>query len=210
MRPASIAPCSLLRAKSVNAVTALALLAYPLLVYLLLDRVSPALMAVGLGILAAARIAAGSSIHRKHRALLLILLGLFCTVAFLDSRREWVKLYPVLINGAGAGWFGWTLVHPPSAAERLARVANPEEQFDLRKSVYTKRVTQIWVAFFLFSGGAATYTALAASTGAWAIYNGLISYLLIGLLLGGEYLFRILYRRRHYADMETCRDVTIS
>lgn len=201
---------ALLRKAPVNLVTALALLSYPLLVYLLLDRVSPASMIVGLGILGAARIATGSTIHRKHRTLLLGLLGLFCTVALLDARWEWVKLYPVLVNVGGAAWFTWTLVHPPSAAERLARVANPKEQLDSRKSSYTKRVTQVWVAFFLFNSGAATYTALAASTGAWTIYNGLVSYLLIGLLLGGEYLFRIRYRRRHYARMEACRSPTIS
>ncbi len=199
-----------LRTTAVNAVTALALLAYPFLVYVLLDRVSPALMVTGLGILGAARIAVGRSIHRKHRALLLILLGLFCTVAWVDARWEWVKLYPALVNTAGAAWFAWTLIHPPSAAERLAQIANPKEQFDLRKSSYTRRVTQIWVVFFLFNGGAATYTALAASTGVWAIYNGMISYLLIGLLLGGEYLFRIHYRRRHFAGMEACRSATIS
>ena len=193
---------ALLRAKAVNAVTALALLAYPPLVYVLLDRVSPAWMIVGLGILGAARIATGSSIHPKHRTLLLGLLGLFCTAAWLDARWEWVKLYPVLINVAGAAWFAWTLIRPPSAAERLARLANPREKFDWRKSLYTRRVTQIWVGFFLFNGAAATYTALAASTGVWTIYNGLISYLLIGLLLGGEYLFRLRYRKRHFAGTE--------
>jgi len=193
---------ALLRAKAVNAVTALALLAYPPLVYVLLDRVSPAWMIVGLGILGAARIATGSSIHPKHRTLLLGLLGLFCTAAWLDARWEWVKLYPVLINVAGAAWFAWTLIRPPSAAERLARLANPREKFDWRKSLYTRRVTQIWVGFFLFNGAAATYTALAASTGVWTIYNGLISYLLIGLLLGGEYMFRLQYRKRHFAGTE--------
>lgn len=198
------------RTTPVNAVTALALLAYPLLVYVLLDRVSPALMIVGLGILGAARIATGGFIHWKHRTLLLVVLGLFCTVAFLDARWEWVKLYPVLVNVAGAAWFAWTLIRPPSAAERLARFANPREKFDWRKSSYTKRVTQVWVVFFLFNSAAAMYTALAASTGVWAIYNGMISYLLIGLLLGGEYLFRLRYRRRHFAGMEACRSATIS
>lgn len=199
-----------LNAAPLNAVTALALLSYPFLVYLLLDRVSPALMIVGLGILGATRIATGSSIHHKHRTLLLVLLALFCMVAVLDARWEWVKLYPVLVNAAGGAWFVWTLIRPPSAAERLARLANPREQFDRRKSAYTKRVTQVWVVFFLFNGSAAMYTAFAASTGVWTIYNGLISYLLIGLLLGGEYVFRRWYRKRHFAGIEACRSATIS
>ncbi len=198
------------RTTPVSVFTALALLAYPLLVYLLLDRVPPALMILGLGALGAARLATGRSVHRKHRPLLLVLLGLLCGIACLDARWEWVKLYPVLVNLAGASWFAWTLIRPPSAAERLARLANPGEKFDWRKSLYTKRVTRIWVVFFLFNSCAATYTALATPTGVWTIYNGFISYLLVGLLLGVEYLFRIRYRRRHFAGTETCRNATIS
>jgi uncharacterized membrane protein len=36
-----------------------------------------------------------------------------------------------------------------------------------------------------------------ASDKAWALYNGLISYLMIGLLLAGEYLVRLHVQRKH-------------
>jgi uncharacterized membrane protein len=44
--------------------------------------------------------------------------------------------------------------------------------------------------FFIGNGLIALYTALFASFDAWALYNGAIAYGLIGLLFGGEWLFR--------------------
>jgi uncharacterized membrane protein len=55
---------------------------------------------------------------------------------------------------------------------------------------YTFRITQIWCAFFLINGTLAAYTALFTSRAAWALYNGLIAYLLMGALFAGEWLYR--------------------
>jgi uncharacterized membrane protein len=44
--------------------------------------------------------------------------------------------------------------------------------------------------FFAINGGIALWTALAASDAAWALYNGAIASLLIGAMLGGEWLLR--------------------
>lgn len=46
------------------------------------------------------------------------------------------------------------------------------------------------------NGGIALATALWADDKVWALYNGLVSYVLIGLLMGGEYLVRLWVRRR--------------
>src|SRR5262249_42749832 len=37
-----------------------------------------------------------------------------------------LKLYPVLVNGAMLGAFGYSLIFPPSMAERFARVREPD------------------------------------------------------------------------------------
>ena len=51
---------------------------------------------------------------------------------------------------------------------------------------YTRRVTQVWCGFFVLNGALALATALWMSDRAWALYNGLIAYGLIGLLFGVE------------------------
>ncbi len=55
---------------------------------------------------------------------------------------------------------------------------------------YTRRVTQVWCGFFVLNGGLALCTALWASDAGWALYNGLVAYVLMGLLFAGEWLVR--------------------
>jgi uncharacterized membrane protein len=108
-----------------------------------------------------------------------------------------LKLYPVLVNGALLAAFGYSLAAPPSMIERFARLREPE--LPPAAVAYTRRVTQAWCAFFAFNGAVALWTALYASEATWSLYNGAVSYLLMGLLFGGEYLLRIRFKRRHHA-----------
>jgi uncharacterized membrane protein len=100
----------------------------------------------------------------------------------------------VLVNLVMLGLFSWTLLSPPSLIERLARLKEP----DLPPSGvhYTRRVTQVWCGFFVLNGSIAAYTALYSSLATWTLYNGLISYLLMGLLFGGEFLLRLHVRKQ--------------
>ena len=177
--------------------TAVGMLGYPFLVYAWIES-HPSLLVALLGVLTGARLIAVGKLSTRY---LLGLLGIatFCALAWwVGSRFQLVKTYPVLVSMIGASYALWTLAHPPSAAERLARLSNPTEYFDERKITYTRRVTAMWAMFFIANGSVATYTAAWTSTGVWTMYNGLISYLLIGGLFGGEYLFRLWYRKRHY------------
>jgi len=58
--------------------------------------------------------------------------------------------------------------------------------------LYTRRVTQIWCAFFVLNGAFSAYTAFFWSPDAWSLYNGAIAYGMIGLLLLGEIVWRYL------------------
>jgi uncharacterized membrane protein len=44
--------------------------------------------------------------------------------------------------------------------------------------------------FFAANGAAATATCVYGNLNIWTLYNGVVSYVLIGLFLGGEYLYR--------------------
>lgn len=107
-----------------------------------------------------------------------------------------LKMYPVLVNAAMLAAFGYSLASPPSMVERLARMREP----DLPEVAiaYTRRVTQIWCAFFILNGAIAFATALWASDAVWSIYTGVISYILMGLLFGIEFLFRLRFKRLHH------------
>ena len=85
--------------------------------------------------------------------------------------------------------FSWSLLSPPSLIERLARIQHPD--LPPEGIIYTRRVTQVWCGFFIVNGGIALATALWSSFEVWSLYNGLIAYLLMGILLGGEYIVRM-------------------
>ena len=105
-----------------------------------------------------------------------------------------VKLYPVWVNVVMLAVFGYSLFHPPSVVERLARLQEP----DLPASgvAYTRQVTKVWCVFFVLNGAAAAFTALYCTDAVWALYNGLIAYVLMGCLMGIEWCVRQQVRRR--------------
>jgi uncharacterized membrane protein len=84
--------------------------------------------------------------------------------------------------------FGLSLFKGMPMIERLARLK--EKKLSPRAIAYTRTVTKVWCLFFVANGTMALLTALWMSPEAWALYNGLIAYLLIGLLFGIEWLVR--------------------
>ena len=54
----------------------------------------------------------------------------------------------------------------------------------------------IWCGFFAVNGIIATVIAFSGSLGAWTVYNGLVSYGAMSLLIVGELVFRHFYKRR--------------
>lgn len=159
--------------------------AWPFVLYALLGRVGLPWIA---GLLAAmAVVRAVLARTRLWSAIALVTCGL-AAIAALAGQALPLKLYPVLVNAALLTVFGFSLVHPPTAIERLARLTDPALSPEAVR--YTRRVTQVWCGFFLLNGGLAAATALWASDAVWTLYNGLVAYLLIGLLFAGEWLVR--------------------
>ncbi|MGR8951568.1 MAG: hypothetical protein ACU83V_04045 [Gammaproteobacteria bacterium] len=172
----------------VNIVVGLLTLAYPFGVYFGIRYFEPWKMAAVLIALLALRQAAGA--YQMRGSLLLLGGGLaFGAVAVWRNDLITLRLYPVVVNGVMLAAFAWSLRRPPTVVERLARLRDP----DLPPSgiLYTRRVTQVWCGFFILNGGIALATALWASVELWSLYNGLIAYLLMGVLFGGEYWVRL-------------------
>jgi uncharacterized membrane protein len=111
-----------------------------------------------------------------------------------------LRCYPALVNVGLLVSFGATLVRPPSMIERFARMHLPE--ITPRVAAHTRRVTQLWCAMFVLNGVLALYTALACSREVWAAFNGLISYLLVGTLIVGEWIYRRVFIAPHMHTRE--------
>ncbi|NKJ47910.1 hypothetical protein CIC12_14400 [Burkholderia sp. SG-MS1] len=101
-----------------------------------------------------------------------------------------LRLYPALVNLGLLIAFGATLVRGPSMIEKFARLGNPH--LPPAAVHHTRRVTQVWCAFFVLNGAFSAYTALYWSRASWSLYNGAIAYGLIGVLLVAELIWRYL------------------
>ena len=178
-----------------RALIGIGLAGYPLVIYFLLDSVQPVVFITIFAALVALRLFTFKPLKKRHLGLLLTGLIGFCAFAALDPQLRVLKLYPVLINLSAAGFAVYTLFYPPSAIERLSTTLGMVVEGPAVP--YTRRLTMVWVGFFIANGVAAGYTAIAASTATWALYNGLLSYVFIGLLIGLEYPVRLRYRKRH-------------
>ncbi|NSX04377.1 hypothetical protein [Cupriavidus gilardii] len=173
-----------------------ATLLYPLIVYAGLRHASPRVMAFALVGVALMR---AGTLRGKPAWIAMVAAALLLAVAvFLSGETLPLKLYPALVNGVMLAVFGWSLLHPPTVVERIARLREP----DLPPSgvAYTRRVTIAWCLFFVFNGVLALATAWWASDAVWALYNGGIAYLLIGLMFAGEWLLRRRVLARKHDD----------
>jgi uncharacterized membrane protein len=107
-----------------------------------------------------------------------------------------LKLYPVLVNAGLLAGFAYSLTTPMSAVERMARLRG--DDFPPVAQAYMRTVTQVWCGFFIFNGAVAFATALWASEAVWSLYTGVISYALMAVLFGTEYLVRLRFKRLHH------------
>ncbi|SAL46111.1 hypothetical protein AWB74_02031 [Caballeronia arvi] len=128
-------------------------------------------------------------LSRVDWAVAFMLSAASAAIVWTDSERL-LHIYPSLVNFGLLIAFGATLVRGPSMIEKFARIGTP----DLSEPAvrHTRRVTQIWCAFFAANGLFSLYTALYWSREAWSLYNGAISYGLIGVLIAGEIVWRYL------------------
>lgn len=175
-----------------NVLAAVLTAVYPLAVWLGHGRVEPRVMASLLLLVVALRLPR-LRLSANARWLALGALALAALAMGANAALP-LKLYPVLVNAGFLAVFGHSLAFPPSMVERLARLREPG--LPPEGVAYTRRVTQVWCVFFALNGAAALGTALYASEAAWSLYNGVIAYVLMGILFACEYLARMRMKRR--------------
>lgn len=170
-------------------------LLYPLVIYFGLGHVEPRWLALFLLLIAGVR-----ALASRDRLWIAAAAGagLLVVVSMLGNVALPLKLYPVLVNVVLLVVFAVSLRHPPSLIERLARLREPE--LPPHAVAYTRQVTKVWCGFFIGNGGIALATAMVASNATWALYNGLIAYVLMGLLFAGEWLVRQRVKAAHAHD----------
>jgi uncharacterized membrane protein/acyl-CoA synthetase (AMP-forming)/AMP-acid ligase II len=112
---------------------------------------------------------------------------------FLTNRTVFLKLYPVAVSGTLLAVFSSSLLFPPSIIFRMACLADRSIQGSVaerRIEGYCRKVCAVWCLFFICNGTIAAYTAFFCSDRVWSVYNGGVSYILMGILFAVEYIIR--------------------
>ncbi|HEZ5855915.1 TPA: hypothetical protein WI116_000360 [Neisseria meningitidis] len=117
-----------------------------------------------------------------------LFITLFFAAVLVFRRHDSMYWYPVLVNLMMLVVFGGSLFAGQTVIERLARLQQPDLP---EKAVrYTRRVTQVWCVFFIINGTLAALLVRLGRYDWWAVYTGVIAYVLMGMLFVGEWLYR--------------------
>ncbi len=100
------------------------------------------------------------------------------------------KVLPVLIQLMLMCFFGRTLLKGkgPSFIESFVRLEYPD--FVPGISEYCRQLTIIWTGFFAMNAIVCVLLAIWGTDFFWTIYNGIVIYVMIGLLTIAEYIYR--------------------
>jgi uncharacterized membrane protein len=168
---------------------------YPFLVYFAGERVPASafvVLAIGLVLLRAPSLRA---LAGPRAAVIAVVVAVAAFISLAAFRADTAVLaYPVLMSLLVATAFGASLLYPPTLVERFARLRDPEPPPEAVP--YMRKVTLVWFVFLLINAALSALTAAFGDLAIWTLYNGLLSYLLMGLLFAGEWLIRRRHRRR--------------
>lgn len=168
-------------------------IAYPFIVYFGLSVLPPSFFGLILIVLLGLRFGV---LLPEERLLFLPILLVFLAYAvmtvFVDS-AQLLLYYPALVNFTFFLTFANSLRSGEPLLLRFVRARKGTLSDHAPRYLYW--LTMIWAVFFVLNGLVSIWTST-LSLEAWTLYNGLISYVLIGILGVGEWLFRWYYKKR--------------
>jgi uncharacterized membrane protein len=184
------------RQKISEALQGIFFLCYPLIVYFAYTRLETRTLAILLlllyGISVAIRFRGSAAeiwgVLRQH-----IGLALLIAIALATDNSTVLLFMPAIVSLYLLWTFSASLRHGMPMIERFARIV--EDDLPDFTIPYCRKVTTIWCVFLAANALCVAVLALAAPIEWWALYAGLISYLLIGAIILGEFLVHKIWFR---------------
>jgi len=167
------------------------LVLYPFLIYFGLNYFRPSQLGLFFLVLFIIRVFVTKTKSKTARWQLIFAVVIGGTLAMLTwifDSEKYLLWYPVGMSAAFFLIFTATIIYPPSIIEQIGRTYN--KNFNEAAAIYTRKVTMVWSAFFGVNIFVSGWTVLYGGIEVWTLYNGLISYIIVGILLGAEILVR--------------------
>jgi len=157
-------------------------IAYPFMIFYALQQ-NIAVKFIGIILLMAVMF---SFLRNKNKYIFVIGL-ILCFFGVFFNQEIFLKLYPVLMNASVCGIFALSLRKTPLITQFAQKMQKtPLYEYKLN---YTKRATIAW-AIFMFANTIISLITVFLSNEIWTLYNGFISYVLIGIMMLSEYIVR--------------------
>ena len=115
-------------------------------------------------------------------------------IIFHYTNLVFFKYYPVIMNFVLFTFFFGSTFQEKTIIQRFALMMEPDAKPPVM--VYTRNLTYIW-AVFMFTNFLISLATVFMSEKVWAVYNGFVSYMLVGLFFVVEYIIRINFKRKH-------------
>lgn len=161
---------------------------YPFVVFFALKR-HVALRFLALFLVAAA----GVTFTRSKNIWIFMCVLLFGVGLVVFNDDIFLKLYPVLMNTGICLMFAMSLRKIPLIEKIAEKMKYP---MDDKHREYTRRVTCAW-AIYMFCMAIVSLVTVFLSDEVWVVFNGLISYILIAMMMGVEFLVRKRFMNVH-------------
>ena len=167
---------------------------YPFIVFFGIRFLPAAFFGVLLAVLVVLRLTVIKPEERRMVLPVMLLLLVYAIGAAIIGRTQALLYYPVLVNAALCAIFTSSLWSGNPLLLRVVRSRGiPMSEHRVR---YITRLTAVW-AFFFAMNGLISFWTTTTTLRVWTLYNGLISYLLVGTLILCEWLYRKYYKRTH-------------
>ena len=185
-------------ASMLNIAGGLAVIGWPFAVWLALSYPHLHILLPLLALCFVLRLAAlrGKTGALSRAAQALAVSGIILTLVSVWLREARLLLwYPLVVNSVMLVLFGGSLFSRMPLIERLARWR--EGELSPAAVRYTRRVTQLWCGFFIVNGAVSLWSCLHGDLHIWTLWNGMLSYMLMGALFAGEWLVRQRVKHHH-------------
>ena len=122
-----------------------------------------------------------------------IIITLCVVFLFYIKRFVFLKLYPPICNLVVFIVFFSSLFAKETVIQKFARMCGDE--LKPPAWIYTRNLTYVWCIFMFINLLISVWT-IFMSDRIWILYNGCISYVLVGMLFCIEYIVRTVLRKR--------------
>ena len=120
---------------------------------------------------------------------------LLCVFSLVFKKLELMLFYPVIVNAILFIVFTASILGKRPIITVLAMLK--EKELSPFAISYTRILTIFWAVFFVINGLIALYTAIINDLKVWTLYNGFISYILIGIIFTAEFILRVFLKKKY-------------